>query len=267
MRSLPKLAFLSVLLSVPPVLAVSACSGSAGPAIPWSDEAGRNLSNEAGAFASDHDPRESDAAGADSGIVEVVAGDGGVDAGQSAIQISEVYVDTAAVAAGSEYVELRGAAGTPLRDLRIRVLSANGSVRFEVDVTSNPLARIGATGFYVVGGTKVDALGVTYFVDRELGVGAFGLNNEGGSIQLISMQGGERSLIDVVGYTAQPNGAPPLPPVNLPPSTTVLGQPAVLPSAPKRAIGRRASGARRGDNRSDFCSMSPTPGFPQAPCQ
>lgn len=266
MRPWSKLAFLSVLVSVAPVLAISACSGSAGTAIPWADEAGRNLSSEAGASASDNDARESDAASADSGMVDAVATDGGVS-GESAIQISEVYVDTAAVAAGSEYVELRGAAGTPLRDLRIRVLGANGSVRFEVDVTSNPLARVGATGFYVVGGAKVDALGVTYFVDRELGSGAFGLDDEGGSIQLISMQGGQRTLVDVVGYTAQPNGAAPLAPVNLPPSTTVLGKPAVLPSAPKRAMGRRASVPSKGDNRSDYCTMSPTPGFPQAPCQ
>ena len=267
MRSRPKLALLSVLLSAPSLLAASACSGSAGTAIPWPDEAGRNLSNEAGASASDDDARESVGAGADGGIVDAAASDGGVAAGESAIQISEVYVDTAAVAAGSEYVELRGAAGTPLRDLRLRVLGANGSVRFEVDVASSPLTRVGATGFYVVGGTRVDALGVTYFVDRELGVGSFGLDDEGGSIQLISTQGGQRSLVDVVGYTAQPNGAAPLAPVNLPPSTTVLGKPAVLSSAPKRAIGRRASVASKGDNRSDYCTMSPTPGFPQAPCQ
>lgn len=182
------------------------------------------------------------------------------------IAINEIYVDIDGFGDGAEFVELRAAAGTPVHDLRLRLINAAGTVRYVVSV-GDPGDVVGPTGLWVVGGNQTFRLGVTDRVDRTVGLNDWGLETSRGAVQLL--RGAD--LLDVVGWSTDPDGGA-APPPSSPPTATVEGAVAAVPTIrktagqPARSFGRRADAPDTGDNRADFCSMPASPGFAQKPC-
>jgi hypothetical protein len=180
------------------------------------------------------------------------------------VKINELFVDNALIGDGAEYVELRGTPGVPVDDLKLRLLATDGHVIAEIDVANGPGDVIQPNGTWCVGGNSTFKLGVVGdHVDKEVSIVIWGLDNDRGAVQLV--RGAARDLIDVVGYdTNVPGSATPAPPS--PPTTTVEGKVATVPSVAKKAFGRKAAAVDTGDNSVDFCQMTPTPGKPQAAC-
>lgn len=183
------------------------------------------------------------------------------------VQINEIYVDNAFLRGdATEYVELRAAMGTRVDDLRLRILYADGKVKYEL-LVGELGEKFGASGLWVVGGQQTFKLNVSDHVDHGVSTAGFGLD-ERGAVQLVRGS----TLLDVVGYGADPDaGALPAPAT--PPSATSEGrvartadQPATI-GAPARSIGRKTGAADTNDNNADFCKMVASPGFPQKPCE
>ncbi len=179
------------------------------------------------------------------------------------VRIQELYVDHDGLGDGAEYVELRGAPGTPVDSLRLRLIDDVGNLDYEVPV-GEAGAVIGASGTWVVAGPQTFRLGVTDRVDQTVQITQWGIANGRGAIQLV--RGANRELLDVVGYVNDPDAGAVPPPVSTPKATSE-GLPAIVPTIAKRALGRKAAAADTNDNRADFCSMVPTPGSSQQkPC-
>lgn len=181
------------------------------------------------------------------------------------VRINELYVDHDSLGDGAEYVELRGVQGTPVDDLKLRLVDGVGKVAYEVDV-ADPGSKIGSTGTWAIGPVTVGtSLGVLERLDKTVGIGSWGLANGRGAVQLV--RGPNRELVDVVGYVSTPDaGAASSPTTD--PKATSEGLPAVVPLAAKRALGRKVSSADTDVNRSDFCPMVPSPGSgQQKPCE
>ncbi|MBL8608704.1 MAG: hypothetical protein JNL38_15365 [Myxococcales bacterium] len=181
------------------------------------------------------------------------------DAATSAsVRIAELYFDPgASYGDGAEYVELRGAPGTPVGDLRLRLVHETGGVKYDVAVGS-ATDVIGPTGTWVVGGGSVFKVAAQNRVDTVVSLAQWGLSAGSGSVQLV--RGPSRDLVDVVGY-----GGAVSPPATAP-TQTVEGTVAAVPTLDKHGIGRKPAAADTNDNSKDFCSMLATPGFPQAAC-
>lgn len=189
------------------------------------------------------------------------------DAGTPAIVvINEIYVDIDGFGDGAEFVELRAEPGTPIGDLKLRLLGSNGTVEYEVPV-ADAGTEVGASGFWVVGGAQTFKLGVQDRVDQIVPLGNWGLEATRGAVQLV--RGTE--LLDVVAWSEDPDsGAIPAP--SSPPTATGEGSPANVPTItkttgnPAHSFGRRAAEADTNDNGADFCSMAASPGYPQQAC-
>jgi len=183
------------------------------------------------------------------------------------VQINEIYVDNAFLRGdGTEYVELRGAAGVPVDDLKLRILSANGQVKHEVAV-ANPGETFGANGLWVVGGLQTFKLNVTDHVDHAVSNAGFGLD-ERGAVQLVRGS----TLLDVVGYGDNPDAGPVTPPATPPIATSegAIARTATQPAKatePAKSIGRKTGAADTNVNSADFCAMVASPGFAQKPCE
>jgi hypothetical protein len=183
------------------------------------------------------------------------------------VQINEIYVDNAFLRGdATEYIELRGAANTPVDDLKLRILYTDGKVKYEVTV-GNAGEKFGANGLWVVGGNATFKLNVTDHVDHVVSVANFGLDDRG-AVQLVR----GATLLDVVGYGDNPDAGA-VPPPATPPTATSEGKPArtaVQPassSAPSKSIGRKTAGADTNNNNADFCQMVASPGFAQKACE
>ena len=182
------------------------------------------------------------------------------------VQINEIYVDNAFLRGdATEYVELRAAPGTRVDDLKLRIIYANGVVKYEVPV-GNSGDVFSATGLWVVGGMQTFKLNVVDHVDQALSAAVFGLDDRG-AVQLVRGS----TLLDVVGYGDDPDaGAVPAPAT--PPTATSEGRLALAAdqpassSAPARSIGRKTGAADTNNNSADFCKMVASPGFSQKPC-
>lgn len=172
------------------------------------------------------------------------------------MRIQEVYVDHDGLGDGSEYVELRGAPGTPVDDLTLRVLDGNGSVYADVAV-GDPGDVVGATGTWVVAGGTIFNVAATNRVDQTLSISSWGLPNARGAIQLL--RGPSRDLVDVLGYATTADAGAPSAPAT-PPTATSEALFVVVPSVAKRALGRLSGAPDTNDNRADFCAMTATPG-------
>lgn len=185
--------------------------------------------------------------------------DAPTDAPSSAtVRIAEIYSDPGVTYGdGAEYVELRGAPGTPVGDLRLRLVHQTGGVKYDVAV-GGPSDVIGASGTWVVGGGSVFKVAATNRVDTTVSLANWGLDGTAGSVQLV--RGAARDLVDVVGY-----GGAVDPPATAP-TQTVEGTVAARATLDKHGIGRKAAAADTDDNSKDFCSMAATPGYPQAAC-
>jgi hypothetical protein len=183
------------------------------------------------------------------------------DAATSAsVRINEIYFDPTDITYGdgAEFVELRGAPGTPVDDLRLRILYGNTGVKYDVAV-GNAGDVIGPSGLWVVGGGSVFKVAGTYRVDHQVSLASWGLDGTSGSVQLV--RGAARDLVDVVGY-----GAAISPPATAPTTTLEGATPVPAPTMDKHAIGRKTGAADSNDNAADFCQMPVTPGYPQAAC-
>lgn len=166
---------------------------------------------------------------------------GKTDAGTSALVISEVF---AADILSKRYVEIAGPPGTPLADLKLRIVSATGTVLKTVDVPKGAGDVMPARGTWVVGGIAEAA------VDNGLLVSAWDLPSDNGSVQLVR-QGASTTLLDVVGYgtcAAQVATAP---------TTAFEGAAAVTPGT--KALLRKPGRADTGVNADDFCKGSASP--------
>ena len=183
------------------------------------------------------------------------------------VQINEIYVDNAFLRGdATEYIELRGAAGVPVDDLKLRILAANGQVKHEV-VVGNPGETFGANGLWVVGGMQTFKLNVTDHIDRAVSNAGFGLD-ERGAVQLVRGS----TLLDVVGYGDNPDAGAVSPPATPPTATSegAIARTATQPAKstePAKSIGRKAGAADTNVNGADFCAMVASPGFAQKPCE
>lgn len=255
------LRFLSLTATSLGLVVFAACSASNGEAIPSTVydasplDAGGNTfppGEDAGTDAPTPSDGSSDAEG---------GGDGGDAAPPGEVRIQEIFVDNDFLGDGSEYVELRGAPGTPVDDLRLRLVDRNGNVKYDVPA-GNPGEKIGTPGLWVVGGSQVFKVGVSpYRVDREVNVNNWGMDNTAGSVQLVR----GNTLVDVVGYSSDADAGT-IPNASSPPVSTVEGKPALLPTTAKRAFGRKPLAADTNDNRADFCKMIASPGYSQQAC-
>lgn len=255
---MPKRRFVALASASFALVVIAACSASNGDAIPSTvydasplDAGGNTL------------PPGQDS-GTDAPSPVDASGDAGGDADAEApseVIIQEIFVDNDLLGDVSEYVELRGAIGTPVDNLRLRLVDRTGNVKYDVPV-ANPGEKIGASGLWVVGGPQVFKVGASpYRVDREVSVNTWGFDNTAGSVQLVRGS----TLVDVVGYSTDADAGT-IPNASSPPVATVEGKPALVPNTAKRAFGRKALAADTNDNRADFCKMVATPGYPQSAC-
>ena len=183
------------------------------------------------------------------------------------VQINELFVDNAGLGDGAEFVELRAVPGTPVDDLKLRLIYADGQVKYEVSV-GDPGAKFPANGLWVVGGGQTFKLNVLDHVDRTVSLSTWGLDNDHGAVQVVR----GTTLLDVVGY-ASTLDAGTLPPPASAPKATVEGTAALVPASPNGAnakavgLGRKVGAADTNDNAADFCKMEASPGYPQNACQ
>jgi hypothetical protein len=257
-----------VLAAVFPIAAHAACSATNGDAIP-------SQVFDASALDVGANPDDTDAG--NGGKDGATAKDGATDAPNdapaetgptnAAVAINELYVDQILDGDAAEFVELRAAAGTPVDDLKLRIVYANGTVKYEVSVG---LAgeKFPASGLWVVGGNRTDKLNVLDHVDRTISLSMWGLDTRG-AIQVVR----GTTLLDVVGYTDDPDGGA-APAVPSPPTATVEGKPVVAPdngsattNTPRLTFGRKTGAADTNDNAADFCTMEASPGYPQKACK
>ena len=259
-----------LVLVVSPLAAHAACAASNGDALPAEVREAGSLEASNGRRGSDDDDDDSSTDGgderdesADAGKDARVENEGGAS---SLVEINEIYVDIDGLGDGAEFVELRGEPGTPVDDLKLRILDATGAVKYLVNVGDSG-AKVGGTGFWVVGGNQTFKLGVLDRVDQTVSLSGWGLATAHGAVQLVR----GTQLLDVVGWTNDADaGAVPSP--GLPPKATVEGSPAMVPTIrktsgkPAHSFGRRSGAPDTNDNRADFCSMAASPGYDQQPC-
>jgi len=257
--------------AVLPLAAHAACSATNGDAIP-------NQAFDASTLDVGSNPDDPEAGDLDGGSKKDVANDAPGDAKKDApntapVVINEIYVDQVLDGDQAEFVELRVAAGTPVDDLKIRIVYPNGQVKYEINV-GLPGQVVTPSGLWVVSGNRLDRLNVSAKSDREFSISdPWGLEIPG-AIQVVR----GNTLLDVVGFTDAPDGGA-LPPLTQPPTATVEKSPVFVPTSPsgngtkRHTIGRRvvapggAGAPDTNDNAADFCPMEASPGYPQKPCK
>jgi hypothetical protein len=179
------------------------------------------------------------------------------------VLINELYIDTILDGDGAEFVELRAAPGTPVDDLKLRIVYANGLVKYEVSA-GNAGDKVDANGLWVVGGANTFKLNVGGHVDHLVNLASWGLDATG-AVQLVR----GATLLDVVGYNADPDAGA-LPPLATPPTATAEGRLARVPdnsgasgSTKRKTLGRTMGAPDTNDNAFDFCTMEASPGLAQ----
>lgn len=183
------------------------------------------------------------------------------------VQINELFVDNDGLGDGAEFVELRAAPGTPVDDLKLRLIYADGQVKYEISV-GDPGATFPASGLWVVGGGQTFKLNVLDHVDRTVSLSTWGLDNAHGAVQVVR----GTTLLDVVGYASTLDAGTLAPPASAP-KATVEGTAALVPAPasgmnPKGlGLGRKTAASDTNDNATDFCKMEASPGYPQKACQ
>jgi hypothetical protein len=183
------------------------------------------------------------------------------------VQINELYIDTILDGDGAEFVELRAAPGTPVDDLKLRIVYADGLVKYEV-AAGVAGDKTDANGLWVVGGGSTFKLNVGGHVDRIVSLTTWGLDSPG-AVQVVR----GTTLLDVVGYNEDPDAGA-FPPLSSPPTATVEGKLARVPdnsgagsSTKRKTLGRKTGAADTNDNATDFCTMEASPGLVQKTCQ
>ncbi len=253
------------LLPFATLASVLACSATNGDAIP-------SQIYDASALDVGSNPREPDAGARLDGSTEKdgATKDAPADApvaNTAPVLINELFVDNDGLGDGAEFVELRAAPGTPVDDLKLRLIYADGQVKYEVSV-GDPGAKFPASGLWVVGGGQTFKLNVLDHVDRIVSLSTWGLDNAHGAVQVVR----GTTLLDVVGYASTLDAGTLPPPVSAP-KATVEGTAARVP-APANGMNRKGLGLGRqdaaadtNDNAVDFCKMEASPGYVQNACQ
>ncbi len=263
------LLYLSAALPLAVLASVMACSATNGDAIP---------SQVFDASALDVGSNPDDPDGASPGLDGSTPKDGAAkDAptdspltNTAPVEISELFVDNDGLGDGAEFVELRAAPGTPADDLKLRLLYADGQVKYEISV-GDPGAKFPASGLWVVGGGSTFKLNVLDRVDRIVSLSTWGLDNDRGAVQVVR----GTTLLDVVGYGRDRDAGVLAPPAS-PPLATVEGAIAQVPGAPVHPLppakakalsfGRKAAAPDTNNNAVDFCTMEASPGYAQKAC-
>lgn len=179
---------------------------------------------------------------------EAGAADAGADARDAAVGkvvINELFVNDAL---SKRYVEIAGPPGTPLSELRLRVVGAGGVVLKTVGVASVPSDVLPASGLWVVGG------GLEPAVDNPLIASEWDLPTQNACVQLVHLVGGTAVLLDVVGYGLPPSAAQTMP------TACVEGSPAPNPGA--GALVRKPGLTDTNMNSADFCQGPKSPRAP-----
>lgn len=250
-----RLVFLPMLLAAVAGALDVACSGGNGDAIPSEvrdaealDASGPNVigrdssSNPEDDGGPPNPPKDGGAKDAD----------GAPDAAPSSadVRINEIYVSQSG-GDQAELVELRGAEGTLLDDLRLRAIDDEGATTGEWPLA--PLGtKIGNTGTWTLGGGT--ALGR---IDKT--VPAFddwGLDNSKGAVLLL--RGAGKTVIDAVSWNTDADGG------------TVMGEgkPYLLPKSGTSSFGRKPpSFGDTNDNQNDFCAMDQSAGATNTACK
>jgi hypothetical protein len=265
-----------ILLAVLPLAALAsamACSATNGDAIPSQVYDASALDVGSGSTDLDGGSSQRDATATDGATTDapVDAAPDGPVVNTAPVQINEIFVDNDGLGDGAELVELRAAPGTAADDLKLRLLQADGKVKYEVAV-GDPGAKFPASGLWVVGGGQTFRLNVLDHVDRIVDLNVWGLDNDRGAVQLVR----GTTLLDVVGYGTDADAGALSPPLS-PPLATVEGAIAKVPAAPVHpplpakpkglSFGRKTAAADTNNNAADFCTMEASPGHPQKACQ
>ncbi len=200
----------------------------------------------------DAEPKPASDAGTDARRPDGATEGGPQGPSPTEVRIQELYVDHDGLGDGAEYVELRGAPGTPVSELALRIVGDDGSIDYEVPCGSAG-DLVGATGTWVVGGPSVFKVDAVHRVDKTVSVATWGLPNARGAVQLVL--GPSRALVDVIGWTdREDGGGAPAPPTD--PKATTEGSAVSVPSIAKHVLGRKTGAADTNDNRADVCSMA-----------
>ena len=177
------------------------------------------------------------------------------DAGPDAPSVNDVRINEVLFTMGSnnEYVELRGAPGTPLDTLVLRFVQNTSTIGpFTV---GSPGAVMPADGLWVVGGALVSNVDQIHLIT---GPNGWDVPNGKGAVQLYVV--GATTTIDVLGYwdvaDASTGNAPPA----TDPKTTWEGKPATSPATNGPSLGRKTGAPDTNANNVDFCVMTATPG-------
>lgn len=257
---------LILIASVVPLAAHAACGATNGDAIP-SQVYDASAIDARGNPDDPDDPEEDASTTLDSGrdgSIKDAKADSPIVL-DAPVQINELYVDNLGLGDAAEFIELRAVPGTPADDLKIRILYANGQVKYEVTVGPAG-AKFSAAGLWTVGGAQTFKLNVQENVDQTVNLNAWGLDNVRGAVQLLR----GATLLDVVGYGTDPDAGT-LPAPASPPLATGEGPSALVPSSAGGGgkgigFGRRAGALDTGKNATDFCKMEASPGYAQKPC-
>lgn len=254
-------------LATMPLTAHVACSASNGDSIPPEvREAGSLEANNGSRIPEDDASEPEDAGRRDASKDAGKDARPDADAGAAEVVINEIYVDIDGLGDGAEFVELRAEPGTPVGDLKLRILDETGAVKYAVTV-ADPGETVGGTGYWVVGGNQTFKLGVLERVDQVIPLAVWGLPTSRGAVQLVR----GTKIVDVVSWSDDADAGA-IPPPSSPPAATGEGSPALVPTItktsgkPAHSFGRADEAPDTNDNRADFCSMAASPGFAQKPC-
>jgi len=203
-----------------------------------------------------------DGAGSDSAVTDSATTDsastdtGSSDTGAaSAAHIHEVYVDRNLEGDKVEFVEIAAPSGAPIDGLWLRVFDKTGAPVFNLRVADAGV-KMKSSGYWVVGTSWVSP-------DKTYSLSEWGLPNDGGSIQLNRLDGATNVLVDVVGFGTAPTST-----TASDPKTLVEGTAAALPGSgsTNKTIGRKSVPGDTGNNATDFCVMTATPGAANGAC-
>jgi hypothetical protein len=257
-----------MLATVPPTAHVACASSNGDAPPPEVRDAGSLEASRTGRVDPDDDGDDGDTEkrdGSRTDVDEDAAADADTE-GDGIVQINEIYVDIDGLGDGAEFVELSAEPGTPVDDLLLRILDGTGAIKYTV-LVADPGEKVGASGFWVVGGNQTFKLGVTDRVDQTIPLSGWGLPTSRGAVQLVR----GTSIVDVVSWSTDPAAEPIPPPPSLP-AETGEGSPARVPTitktagSPAHSFGRRDGIPDSDDNRADFCSMAASPGVGQKGC-
>jgi hypothetical protein len=244
------------MLLVPAALEV-ACSASNGDSIP-SEVRDAEALDASGPSIGDRD--SSTTPGDDSGTTNPPK-DGGVKdaptdtAADAALSSADVRINEIFISQNggdqAEFIEIRGAVGTPIDDLFLRSIDDKGVTTGEWPVAATA-TKLGATGTWTLGGGLASGR-----IDNTIpAFDDWGLDNTKGAVLLL--RGASKTVIDAVSWNTDADGG------------TVMGEGKVfvLSTSGTSSFGRKPpSFGDTNDNLTDFCAMAQSAGATNTACK